>query len=508
VFIICREPVPESFSFLSAAYKWDVDGKASTLFARKKDDSVCILHQIPHAQIRPVYLTDKQREGNVKSFTALSEDELNEYHDLNVRVLRTVLSRSQLDILHANHLIYQPVAALEACNPIGTPFVIYPHGSSIEYVVKSDERYQVLALKALLGCGGLITGSREVHDRITKLYPEYQDVINAKTKIVGVGVDTSLFKPVKKTERDKNIQALINTRGKGGKTPELTDELFTRLGNLEIRATRDYWDKYDHSLPDADLNVRLEQIPWNENVLLFVGALTSGKGLQSLITALPAILSQHPDTHLVIVGAGAYREVLEGLCYAITASNEALLFELCNNGLDLDRNELVGPWEDIQHYLKDPPNLSRLMTHGKDLLDHVFFLGRLDHSRLKYLFPCSDLAVFPSIIPEAYPLVLMESLANGVIPLVSYFSGFKDGLDELEPFLGTTMIEKLKISIDPYQRIESIISNISDLLREPDLEIHTPKLRRIAVENYDWRIRADQMVRAYSFFAQRGSTDS
>jgi glycosyltransferase involved in cell wall biosynthesis len=506
VHVICREPAPERISFLSEAYRWDTDGKASTLFARKNRDSVCILHQLPHAQVRPVYLTDKQREGNVKSFTSLSKSELNEYHELNVSALQSILLRSQLDILHANHLVYQPVAALEACNSIGTPFIIYPHGSSIEYVVKPDDRYKVLALDAILGCAGLITGSREVRDRIVRIYPEYRDMINAETRIVGVGVDTSLFKPVKKNERGRSIQALINTDGRGGKRPELTNELYTRLQHFEIDATRDYWDKYDHSKPDADLDTKLRRVPWNEKILLFLGALTSGKGVQSLITALPSILSRHPATYLVIVGAGAYREVLEGLCYAIATSNEPLLLELCKKGMDLDRNQLAGPWEDVQHYTNNPANLSHMMIHGKDLLDHVFFLGRLDHPRLKYLFPCADLAIFPSIIPEAYPLVLMESLSNGVLPLVSYFSGFKDGLDELGRFLGTDMVNRLKISMDPYQRIESIISNIADLLSEPDLDIYAPELRRIAVENYDWRIRGDQMVGAYSFFARRGPT--
>jgi hypothetical protein len=168
VHVICREPAPERISFLSEAFKWEPNGKAGTLFARKNVESVCILHQLPHAQVRPVYLTDKQREGNVKPFTTLSNSELNEYHELNVSVLQSILLRSQLDILHANHLVYQPVAALEACDSIGTPFVIYPHGSSIEYVVKPDDRYKALALKAILGCAGLITGSREVHDRIVR----------------------------------------------------------------------------------------------------------------------------------------------------------------------------------------------------------------------------------------------------------------------------------------------------------------------------------------------------
>ena len=505
VHIICRESSPENISYISKAYAWEKDGTAKVVFDNNCDSPSCVLHWLPNASIQPVYLTDKQRVGNVKSFVNLSDDELNEYHKLNDKVLRLILSENNLDLLHANHLIYQPVDALEACKSTATPLIIYPHGSSIEYVIKADDRYKVLALKAILESAGLISGNREVRDRIINLYPEYKDTILSKTKIVGVGVDTSLFKPISKNDREGNIRDLINTDGKGGKSPELIKELCERLLNLDIKATKEYWDKYDHALPDENLNNQLQQIPWNNNILLFVGALTAGKGLQSLITALPIILLRHPDTHLIIVGAGAYREVLEGLVYAIKTSNKKLLLELCKHGMDLDRSELSGSWEDVQLFLNNPGNLSEIIKSGKIIENHVHFLGRLDHSRLKYLFPCADLAIFPSIVPEAYPLVLMESLSNGVIPIVSYFSGFKDGVDELEQFIGKRKIEQMKISNDPDKRIKSIISNISGLLNESDLGEETSKLHKIAVDNYDWKKRAAQLVQAYSVIIKNNS---
>ena len=532
IHIICREPNPEQISFLSKAYKWDIDGAVKEVFSRQDTNTGCFLHQLPHNRVRPVYLTDKQRDGEVKSFISLTKTELEDYHNLNEKLLHIILLKIKLDILHANHLIYQPVAALDVCKLTDTPLIIYPHGSSIEYVLKFDDRYKKLALKAILGCSGLIIGNEEVRDRITKIYPDFKDTILAKTKIVGVGVDTNLFKPIENKNREKNIQELINLGGKGGKSPEVTKKVYVRLQKFDINSTRDYWNRYDHSLPDADLKNVLKQIPWNENILLFVGALTVGKGLQSLITALPAILDQQPKTHLVIVGDGSYREVLEALIYAIKTSDELLLSELCKKGKDLDRNDLAGPWEDVQHYLNNPDNISKLLKFGKNLDKHVHFLGRLDHSRLKFVFPCADVAVFPSVIPEAYPLVVMESLANGVIPVVTYFSGFKDGLDELESFLGKDLIDRMKISINPDIRIESIISNISGLLSEPGLNKYSSKLRQmaikkndrkikaslrqmaikkndrkikaslreIAVENYDWKKRASQMVDAYSTF--------
>ena len=505
VHIICRESRPEDIPYITKAYAWERDGSVEEMPVSGNGTQECFLHQLPHGDVRPVYLTDKQRKGNVKSFISLTDEELQEYHQLNEKLLTLILSKFHLDILHANHLVYQPIAAIQACNTTKTPLIIFPHGSAIEYTVKINERFKQLALRGILECTGIIIGNIEVRDRILHLYPEHKETILSKTKIVGVGVDTSLFKPVERTERHTSIRQLIDTNGGGGKSPELTDELQNRLKTEGIETTREYWDSYDHSLPDSDLNDHLNRIPWDQNILLFVGALTVGKGIQSVLTAMPRILQKQPQTHFIIVGSGAYREVLEAFVYAISTSNLDLLLQLCSKGKDLDRNELTGPWEDVQNFLNDSSVLSFILENGKDIDKHIHFLGRLDHSRLCYLFPCADIAIFPSVIPEAYPLVLMESLSNGVLPVVSYFSGFKDGVDELKPFLGESLTEKMRIPVDPQVRIEKIISNINKLLTEKDLKSIGPKLRKTAVENYDWSLKASQMVSAYGSFINVGS---
>ena len=458
------------------------------------------MHELPHGDVRPVFLTDKQRKGNVKSFLKLSDEELNDYHKLNEFLLTQILSKFKLDILHANHLVYQPVAALSACQETQTPMVIFPHGSAIEYTIKPDERFKRLALQGILGCQGLIIGNREVQNRILDLYPDHSDLILEKSSIVGVGVDTALFRPIEKTIRSESIEKLIDFKDGGGKDPNLTTELHDRLMAGELDAVRDYWEGYDHDLPDADLNYHLSRIPWDQNILLFVGALTVGKGLQSLITALPFVLRERPQTHVVIVGAGTYREVLEAYAFAIQNSNQELILQLVNKGNDLDRNELTGPWEDVKHFLDQSQNLKTLLKIGKGIENHIHFLGRLDHSRLQYLFPCADLAIFPSVIPEAYPLVLMESLANGVLPMVSYFSGFKDGVDELIPFLGESLTEKIRIPQDKERRIQTLINNLQDLLSGESIKSLGTTLRKIAVENHDWKLKASEMISAYHRF--------
>ena len=135
-----------------------------------------------------------------------------------------------------------------------------------------------------------------------------------------------------------------------------------------------------------------------------------------------------------------------------------------------------------------------LAEHGPKLAGRVHFLGRLDHPRLRCIFPCAHVGVFPSVIKEASPLVFMEALSNGVLPSGSYHSGLRDGLDDLEPHLPAEIWRHMKLPIEPEGRVAGIADNLAALLgalRERDLG---PSLRELAVSRYDWVAVAQKMV--------------
>lgn len=499
VHIFCREPDPGSLDFLDKAIQWNDRGRAEILFEKKGlKPGASILHQLPLPPVNAVYITDTQRPGKVKAFSDLTDRELQDYHRFVVHSLQSVLKVHPVDILHANHLVYQPVAAAEVCEAFGIPFIIYPHGSAIEYTIRHDGRYRELARDPILQSNGLIIGNTEVQDRLTNLYPNHRREILSKTQIVGLGVDTSLFLPVEKRDRRQSIEKVYRHAPFTGKSPHLSLDLYARLDNGDVDSVSEYGNAYPLKEPDRNLADKLQQIPWQSNILVFVGATIVGKGLQAVITALPFILKRHPDTHLVIIGSGVSREIFEGLVYAIATKNEVLLDTLIAKGFDLDPIELSGPWRDVKAFLSNHGRKTELFAHGSDLMNHVHFLGRLDHHLLRHVFPCADVGFFPSIVPEAYASVLYESLSNGVFPMASYFSGLACGLDELVPFLGPELVDMMKIPVDDDARIPGLIENLSRLLAANVPERTRPDLRRIAVENFDWQIRARQMASAYT----------
>ncbi len=499
VHLICRETDAESLGFIDVAYRYNTNGQPETLF-QNTSQPLCTLHELPNASVQPVYVTDKQRAGVVKSFTNLTDEELAEYHQVSETALNEILRNHKLDILHCNHVTYQPQIAEEVCKQTKTPFIIYPHGSAIEYTVKTDERYFNKVHESLVKADGLIIGNNEVKQRIVTLYPDLEESIHAKSRIVGVGVDTALFTSCADEKRQQSLNSLIDLSPGGGKTSQLTRELEQRLDAGDMQAVTQYKDSYVQKFADEDISAKLEKINLDSPVLLFVGALTAGKGLQGLLCAMCSALRQQPDLQLVIVGAGAYRETLEGLVHLLSSKNLPLLKTIASQGFDLDFSDKTGAWEDVEYYLEN--HADDLLDQAHRLQDQVHFVGRLNHDELKYLFPVVDLAVFPSVVPEAYPLVLMESLSNGVLPMVSYFSGFTDGIDELADVIPAELLSLMRIPMDNELRIVTMADNLNRILSSESFKDVRPTLREVACARYDWSLRARQMIEAYTAFIE------
>lgn len=499
--IICREYHPEKIDYVGQLWQWKRDGSCVRSELNEKFRDTCTLHQIPYGDFYPVYISGKKSSDTFKEFVKLSDEELETFKALNHALLMRIFDSIDIDILHANHLVMQPSLAIAPCKLHNIPFVIFPHGSAIEYTVKKDSRYQFEARQAIQECRGLIIGNHEVRDRICNLFPDLKEQILKKTQIVGVGVDTNLFTPVGREQRAESIARLLNlesVRKAKGKSPELVQELKQVLAAGDYSSIAGYDDRYVHNVVDTDLKEKLSSLDLSQPLLLFVGALTVGKGLQSLLCALPIIYKNQPETRLLIVGAGSFREVLEALVYALATNDQALLTSLVESRFDASRADETVYWQDVRYFLQNLEDRDEYFALAKRLETQVKFLGRFNHEQLSHLFPCADLAVFPSVVPEAYPLVLMESLANGVLPMVSYFSGFKDGVDELEKYLPADWVESMKITMDEQMRVRGIAKNIPILLQKLKSQDMSSELSKIAQENYDWSHRARQMVDAYA----------
>ena len=62
----------------------------------------------------------------------------------------------------------------------------------------------------------------------------------------------------------------------------------------------------------------------------------------------------------------------------------------------------------------------------------TLFTGPLEHRHLVHLLPLADVAVVPSIFPEAFGMVAAEAAAAGCLPLVARHSGLQEIAEGLE----------------------------------------------------------------------------
>jgi glycosyltransferase involved in cell wall biosynthesis len=125
----------------------------------------------------------------------------------------------------------------------------------------------------------------------------------------------------------------------------------------------------EERLPDEGNAARFARFFAEERpTVVYFGKLIENKGVHVLLEAIAGL-----DARAVVVGFGDFREQLEALAPVGT-----------------------------------------------------LFTGALEHRHLQHLLPLCDVAVVPSIFPEAFGMVAAEAAATGVLPVVSAHSGLAE----------------------------------------------------------------------------------
>lgn len=106
-----------------------------------------------------------------------------------------------------------------------------------------------------------------------------------------------------------------------------------------------------------------------------------------------------------------------------------------------------------------------------------------DHNA-SYLFPACDVAIFPSVVAEAGPLVFLEAMASGCFPIGTYFAGMAASIDSVSQALPPDIADLMKLSPQSDQTVMDIITKVENALYVD--EIYKKKLRDVAIEKYDW----------------------
>ncbi len=496
IHLVCQENHPERYDFVARALRYHADGTIETFYERDTPyPGKAFVHKPQIGTMLPVYVGDRYEEfTRVVRMPDLTDEEIETYVETNARVVAEVVERHNLKVLHANHTVLMPTVAQRVRDRTGVPFVVMPHGSAIEYAVKRDTRLRDLAAEALAAAEKIFVVGPELHQRMRDVFAEVEG-LDDKLSCLRLGADTSAFEPIAPPERPSAIKRLCESLRllPRGRTPEQTSDLLHALAQRPtagfLRATLATSSQYDGSRADLDLEAKLGSLDWTRDpVLLFVGRLIAAKGPQSLIAALPAILEARPDLRVVIVGHGPLREALELLIVALARNNREWVDLLIREGTMAEPDPR--PLTEVRALLDTlgaTGQLARYFTHARGLADpgRVIFTGYLTHAELRHLFGCCDVAVFPSVVREAGPLVFLEALAAGCFPLGTYFGGMGASIDAVAEALPSAHAAIMKLSPDPLETARDIAKAVPLALGVVDE--HRAALRKIAVERYDWR---------------------
>ncbi|HST58057.1 MAG TPA: glycosyltransferase family 4 protein [Longimicrobium sp.] len=503
VHLVVQENHPERYPFITEARRYHPDGATETFYRRDpgiEHPGVCILHKPVLGDTLPVYVWDKYEEfTNVVPMVDLSDEEIEEYLERNVRALTRIVRENGVTVMHANHAVLMSVVAQRVGAAEGIPFAVMPHGSALEYAVKRDDRFLRLATAAFTAASRIFLIGEEMRDRVRAIFTDVPD-LDAKTVELHLGVDTSQFEPVPRAERPRMAARLVGALEglPRGRTAAQTDAL---LAGLSGRATGPALAQalavgqgYAGKVPDADLEARLATMDWgNDRTLLYVGRLISAKGVQEVVAALPLLLEATPGLRLIVVGHGPLREPLEAMLWALEHGERAVFAEIVANGRALEGDpEGEGGGHALTKVARFLEGLERdggldaYFAAGERYVrrDRVIFTGYLTHRELRYLFPCCDAAVFPSLVREAGPLVFLEALASGAFPLGTYFGGMKASIDALADALPPGVTDAMKLAPEAERTVMDIVRHVPLALEMG--ERHQETLFRLARDRYDW----------------------
>lgn len=510
VHLMAQENHPDRYPFIAEARHHLPGGGVETRFRREVTATPgrCILHQPELGDVLPVYVWDRYEEfDQVIPMVDLTDAQIEDYVARNVRALTRIVEEDGITAIHANHAVLMPTVAQRVSRETGVPFTVMPHGSALEFAVKRDARYLDLAVDAFTHASRVFVHGAEMRARVRDTLGAVPG-LEAKFSDLHLGVDTAQFTPVARAGRRERIGAMTALlaempRGKSAaQTADLRVRLDGRMDDDALRALFTGQAPYDAKLPDADLESRLGEVAWESDAtLLFVGRLISTKGIQGVVAALPLLLRERPDLRLLVVGHGPLREPLEAMLWALEHGERALFERMVALGRELEGAPQgdTGGTELTQvarflDGLREGGTLDDYYAAAREHVrpERVVFTGYLTHRELRFLFPCCDVAVFPSVVKEAGPLVFLEALASGAFPMGTYFAGMRASIDSVAEALPPGDAEAMKLSPDAARTVADLVARLPAALALA--ERHKDALNRVARERFDWASVAGKLA--------------
>ena len=401
VHLLCQDREAAALPWIDAVGSWQGGGLAvrPTANPGTPGDGSITAYTPDIGGLLPVYVADRYEGFEARTFSTLSDAEIEAYIAANVTAVTAVAARAGgIGAALANHLVMGPVILARS----GLPFAAKVHGSALSYtVIPEPERFVPYAREGMAAARAVLVGSRHTAESLWQAVA--LDGLAEKTRLGPPGVDVEAFAPLPR-------EAAAGALGELADAVELAPA--AELG-------RD---------PSSAASALRAYAGAPGPRVIFVGKLIVSKGCDLLLAAWPLVARAHPGARLLLVGFGEYRDGLLRLSEALSAGDLAAAREIATRGRALEGGE-VGELRFLRAFLdQPPPGYREACARARGSVD---IAGRLEYGEVARAVRTSDAMVVPSTFPEAFGMVAAEAAATGALPVCARHSGLAEVADTL-----------------------------------------------------------------------------
>lgn len=491
VFLFCQEQDGDKIDFVESVVDFNEENDALMEKHRKHTEypGKCTLYRPNLNGFLPVFVYDEYSGYEVKEFTSCTEEEIEDYLEYNRRAINLAVEGKEIDLVWTNHSIMQPVYVARSILGKGKGTrVVTAHGSCLNFSVRKSELLKRYALETIENNNSISFVSKFSKNEFQEFF-DYDKKIEEKSIVIPAGVDLEVFVPLSNTsEKKKWIEAFL-----------IDLDANMRAEALKANMEKSSWTT------DIDIVEKISAIDFEkEKVILYYGKYLWTKGVHVLIAAAPLVMQKWPNARFVFVGYGSSRGYFEELIHALNTNQRVQFVNLLKHPEEFDLEideEATKFFDTFIKKLENPEFAEAYFASAENKIkDTIIFTGFLKHEYLKTLIACADVTVAPSIFPEAFGLVAVESLAAGVIPVQTNHSGFAEVIgkyvEEFSDLFDERKLEQLCLN-------ENLTLNIADCINdllkyyedmdEMEKQSMRERARKVSTDNYSW----EAMVKKY-----------
>lgn len=473
VVLLCQQPPTDRLGFVDLWQRNTGPGPVEFVFTPHGEATGGRVRVVRPdiGSLLPVYVLDEYEGFEVKRFVDLTDEELNAYLDRNVAALRDVAEGFGPDAVVVSHLMPGAVVARRALGD--GAFVVKAHGSDLEYAIRLQERYAVLAREGVEGARGVVGASRDVLRRTVEVVP----AVEGRTRVVPPGVDIQRWRPRLRVEAlEEAARALDRDPDTARGRPARTDGASTAaLARGDLEAMDALARTYDQAVPDPDAAARLRALAGRAGPIVgYLGKLIPEKGVERVLEAA-ALLGG--DVPAVVVGFGLGRELLAALVAALDRGDVdgyARLRDGSRLALELEPDEVRA---------------------ARGFADRVTFTGRLDHRYAPEVVAAFDVLVVPSTLEEAFGMVAAEGAATGALPLVARHSSLAEVAEALEAAVGRPGALSFEPGPGATRRLAEALRRLLDLPADDRRQLAGAG-RAYVADEWTWQRTAERLLEA------------